>query len=170
MSRSKAATKNKLESASKTESSGTTNDTQMADEGDLSASQTLNPPSSMDGSRKRGRDMSSMADEDDAESSAREEDRKATDQSNEVPATQHPLAEKTSADQDMDYRHDSLQSTSQMDPAAMASEDVREQDHATIGRIDADQDSSAQCEEEASASLTVVEGESRKLSLSYVLG
>ncbi|KAK3825713.1 MAG: hypothetical protein J3Q66DRAFT_328421 [Benniella sp.] len=159
MSRSKAATKNKLESAPKTESSESTNDTQMADERGPGVSQTLNPPSSMDGSRKRGRDTS-MADEDDAESSAREEDRKVTDQSNERLTTQA-----------MDYQEDSSQSTSQMNSETKTSGDTREQDHAAIDEVDSDQDSIARCVEEAPTSLTAMdEGESRKLSLSYVLG
>jgi hypothetical protein len=98
-----------------------------------------------------------MADEDDAESTAREEDRKVTDQSNErLP---------------MDYQHDSSQSTSQMNSETRASGDTREQDHGANGEGDSDQHSIARCEEEAPTSLTAMdEGESRKLSLSYVLG
>ncbi|KAF9365844.1 hypothetical protein BGX34_008055 [Mortierella sp. NVP85] len=156
MSRSKAATKNKLESAPKTDSSEVTNDTQMADEGGPGVSQTLNPPSSMDGSRKRGRDTS-MADEDDVESSAREEDRNVMDQSDERLTMRA-----------MDYQRDPSQSTSQMNPETRTSGDTREQDHAAVGEVDSDQHSIARCEEEAPTSLTAMdEGESRKLSLSY---
>ncbi|KAF9904825.1 hypothetical protein BX616_001165 [Lobosporangium transversale] len=91
MSRSKAAlAKNKLEAASKADSSITDaaiGDTQMTDAtagsdiGSLGSSTIVESSAPNEGTRKRGRDLASSQDEDEEESLARDEDRKVIEES-----------------------------------------------------------------------------------------
>lgn len=179
MSRNKAAMAGKkLEPAPKTEP-GATGDAQMFDATPDSRrgsgpglSQSSISSISLDGSRKRGRDLSSMLDEDDAEYSARDDDRRLADLS---------ISDDQSADKDMEYEHSSLLSL-RAHPGALSNEDSK-QDYANIERSDVDRDSRPLSEEASMNGATGPvphahdspaegerEGQDKKLSLSYVLG
>ncbi|KAF9956881.1 hypothetical protein BGZ65_002389 [Modicella reniformis] len=146
MSRNKAAiAKSKLELPLKAETSTTEDDTQMVDatpanpcNGGLDVSPTSGSLTPLDGSRKRGRDTSSMLDEDDAESTAREEDSNTTNQSNDSIQSHHSLVNGQSADQKMDYQHDPLQLSPSLEvnPGSTSREITRQQAHASLNNSD----------------------------------